>query len=87
MNSDGTVFKGTGFTVERITTGWYQLNFPAGSFSSHPIPNVTPLTTTNRIANVSGLIYNGDGSAQITVWVKSTTGSFTDSSLLINIGV
>lgn len=87
LNPDGSVFKGSGFTVTRITTGWYQLDFPAGSFAAYPIPNVTPLNVSNRIANVSGLSAFADGSGTITIWVKSTAGGFTDSSLLINIGV
>lgn len=87
LNPDGSVFKGSGFTVTKITTGWYQLDFPEGSFSAYPIPNVTPLNVSNRIANVSGLSAFPDGSGTITIWVKSTAGGFTDSSLLINIGM
>lgn len=89
MNPDGSVFKGSGVTVTHITSGWYQFDFPPGTFTSYPIPNVTPLHGVNRYAYVSNLLAypESDGSGTMTVFVRSNTSgnTGTDSGLLINI--
>lgn len=85
LHPNGVPFKGSGFTVTKLSTGQYRLDFPPGSFSAFPIPNVTPLSGSNAIATVSGLLGFADGSGQVFIWVRDQNGVFLDSSLLINI--
>lgn len=85
LAGDGTVFKGTGFTASHLGTGQYRLDFPPGSFPAFPIPNVTPLSGANLTATVAGLVGFGDGSGAVEIWVRDSSGTFTNSALLINI--
>lgn len=41
VNADGTVARGTGFTVAKIAVGRWDITFPAGTFTAAPITTLT----------------------------------------------
>jgi hypothetical protein len=45
VQSDGTVFSGTGFTVNHPATGQYEVSFPAGSLSNEHCPPIAAVMT------------------------------------------
>ena len=81
----GNVFKGSGFTVTYVGPGRYQIDFPPGSFTAFPAPNVTPFSGQNVNATVSGLAGYGDGSGAMFIVVRDTNGTLQDSALMVNI--
>ena len=81
----GNIFKGSGFTVTYFGPGRYQLDFPPGSFTAFPAPNVTPFSGLNVNATVTTLVGFGDGSGAIFIVVREPDGTFRDSALMVNI--
>jgi hypothetical protein len=72
VKSDGTISKGTGFTVSKTGTGTYVLIF-SESFPNGTITTVTPASTGAREAG-----WNVQGAASVTI--QTTTGGvLTDS--------
>ena len=65
VNDDGTVERGSGFTVLKTGTGEYQVSFPDGTFRGcHiPIATVTPFAGGARIATIFGVTCTGSGSS------------------------
>jgi hypothetical protein len=76
INSDGTTKSGTGFTSVQLGTGLYEIDFPAGTFSTEPAMTFSPETTN--------LLFNTDTPRSVTAkGVKFTaraTGAATDTA-------
>lgn len=87
FDQKGNVFKGSGFTVNYIGPGRYQLDFPPGSFTAFPAPNVTPFSGQNVSATVAGLVGFGDGSGGMFIVVRDPNGNLQDSALIVNIAL
>jgi len=94
LNGDGTVLRGSGFTVSGPSGGRYLLSFPPrtfkppaepGDFSTYPVVNVTPAGTGGTIANISSLIVDPDGSGQVFVDLKNTSGDAVAATMFITI--
>ncbi len=87
FDQKGNIFKGTGFTVTYVGIGRYQLDFPPGSFTAFPAPNVTPFSGQNVNATVAGLVGFGDGSGGIFIVVRDPNGTLQDSALIVNVAL
>ncbi|MGE3384589.1 MAG: hypothetical protein AB7L70_16740 [Pyrinomonadaceae bacterium] len=94
LNFDGTVLRGSGFTVSLPSAGRYLLSFPPrtfkppsepGDFSAYPVVNVTPLGSGDIIANVSNLIVDLDGSGRLFIDTKDTNGNVVYPFMFITI--
>lgn len=85
FDGKANIFKGSGFTATYVGIGRYQLDFPPGSFTAFPAPNVTPFTGSNVNAVVTGLVGFGDGSGSIFIVVREPNGTLRDSALMVNI--
>lgn len=82
VNSGGTIFVGSGFSVTKNGTGDYTITFAASSFSGVPSNVVTPSSVSAIVANTAAL---AQGSFQ--VLLKTTAGAAIDTSFsFISIG-
>jgi hypothetical protein len=65
VNADGTVDRGSGFTVLKLGTGEYKVSFPDGTFRGcHlPIASVTPFSGGARIATIFGVTCTGSATS------------------------
>jgi hypothetical protein len=76
VDSDGTVISGSGFTVIKLSTGRYQISFPAGTWSGNlPVITVTPFG--DSLMFVTGDNHGSDGSATLSLMASSTVGNVT----------
>jgi hypothetical protein len=89
VNDDGTVERGSGFTVQKLGTGQYRLFFPDGTFRGcHlPIATVTPFSGGPRIASISGVGCTGttggaDGRGDFIVQLFDLSGTSRDSRFM-----
>ncbi len=87
FDGKGNIFKGTGFTVDYFGPGRYQINFPPGSLTAFPAPNVTPFSGLNVNATVTGLVGFVDGSGGIFIVVREPNGTLQDSALMVNVAL
>lgn len=94
LNGDGTVLRGSGFTVSGPSSGRYLLSFPPrtfkppsgpGDFSTYPVINITPGGTGGIFANIPGLIVDPDGSGQVFIDTKDVNGNAVAPTMFITI--
>lgn len=94
VSGDGTVLRGSGFTVAGPDTGRYLLSFPPrtfkppsapGDFSTYPVINITTSGTGGIIANIAGLIVDPDGSGQVFIDTKDSNGNVVAPTMFITI--
>jgi hypothetical protein len=77
VNANGTLNTGKVVTVSHPKTGFYLLNFPAGTWPSFPVVVVTLFGTTGGAApEVDSITAPGNGSATVLV-VVTTPGYLT----------
>jgi Collagen triple helix repeat (20 copies) len=79
VNEAGTLQIGSGVTSSKFDTGDYVLTFPAGTWQSFPVIQVTPFGLPGffPVAEISSLVAYGDGSAVAHVIISKTAGTFT----------
>jgi hypothetical protein len=79
VTAGGTLSQGHGVTAVKLSTGYYLLRFPAGTWTSFPAVVVSPFgsTASSPVAEVDSVIAPTDGSAAALVVVSSTVGTST----------
>jgi hypothetical protein len=79
VNEAGTLQIGSGVTSSKADTGDYVLTFPAGTWQSFPVIQVTPFGLPGffPVAEVSWLVAQADGSALAHIIISKTAGTFT----------
>ena len=79
VSDAGTLQIGSGVTSSKADTGDYVLTFPAGTWQSFPVIQVTPFGLPGffPVAEVSYLVAGADGSAVAHIIVSKTAGTFT----------
>ena len=79
VSDTGTLQIGSGLTSSKADTGDYVLTFPAGTWQSFPVIQVTPFGLPGffPVAEISSLIAYGDGSAVAHILISKTAGTFT----------
>jgi len=75
----GTLQIGSGVTASKADTGDYVLTFPAGTWQSFPVIQVTPFGLPGffPVAEVSSIVGNGDGGGVAHILISKTAGTFT----------
>lgn len=85
LRPDGSVFKGSGFTVTHPSAGVYDFSFPAGSFTgAFPIPTASTGPADSR-AYITALDVFGDGSGTFDVNVVDAADQPVDTFVLVNV--
>jgi hypothetical protein len=88
VNDDGTVERGSGFTVQKLGTGQYRLFFPDDTFRGCHFPiTVTPFGGGPRIASISGVGCTGttggaDGRGDFIVQLFDLSGTPRDNKFM-----
>jgi hypothetical protein len=79
VTAAGSLSNGHGVTAVKLSTGYYLLRFPAGTWSSLPAVVVSPFGSTafSPVAEVDSVVAPSDGSASALVVVSSTVGTLT----------
>jgi hypothetical protein len=67
---------GSGFTVDRVAKGQYNINFPAGTWTHLPVITVTPFYSGNHALDyIDGFLFPGDGSAIYQIYTQKLFSS------------
>ena len=77
VQSDGTVFSGTGFTVNHPAVGQYEVSFPAGSLSNEHCPPVAAVMTFSAALGqpeLIGRLCSGLGAGSFTIRLVDGAG-------------
>jgi hypothetical protein len=68
--------RGSGFTVDRVAKGVYNINFPAGTWTHLPVITVTPFYSRNHVLDyIDGYLFPGDGSAIYQIYTQKLSSS------------
>jgi hypothetical protein len=68
--------RGSGFTVDRVAKGVYNINFPAGTWTHLPVITVTPFYSGNHVLDyIDGYLFPGDGSAIYQIYTQKLSSS------------
>lgn len=79
VNADGTIGSGTGYTVNHVSTGVYQITF-SSTLSAAPILNITPEATASAGSSVPYLASNATSTADDEIF-NVTFGSLNNNSI------
>jgi hypothetical protein len=84
INGDGTISQGSGFTVQRYSTGEYQVSFPAGTLSNGNCPPIVVVTAFSGVAHavISGRGCSGLGAGSFTAKLLDSGGVPQDAAFL-----
>lgn len=87
VNADGSpnAITSNGFSANRLGTGIYQVNFPAGTWTSFPVMTVTSFGVSGAYGNpvVTSVLGFGDGSAQFQIhMVRTNTAELFDNAFM-----
>jgi hypothetical protein len=77
VQSDGTVFTGTGFTVNHPDTGTYEVVFPAGTLSNELCPPIAAVMTFSAALGqpeLTGRLCSGLGAGSFTIRMVDGAG-------------
>jgi hypothetical protein len=79
VSDAGALQVGSGVTASKAGPGDYVLTFPAGTWQSFPVIQVTPFGLPGffPVAEISSLVGNGDGSMVAHILISKTAGTFT----------
>ena len=77
VQSDGTVFSGSGFTASRLSEGEYEVAFPAGTLSNANCPPAVvaiPFGPPLRLPMLGGRVCSGSGAGRVTITILDEGG-------------